>query len=265
MEVRRRLRALETDVVAQNSATALASIELRPGSYPRTQHGFVVIGPRVINPVRSNARRIFRDNLDHGGRWYGPWWQNIPSAARKALLIDDQTTAEVDFSACQLRLAHAVLGLPDPMRGQVDSRDHRIELYGMPDVQRSAAKSAVLIMLNARDGPAAVKALANQLIEGDSVPVGCTAHEEARRVVDAVVRHFPELAPLWFSDLGLQLQRIDGDICADVQAVFRHDKVVVLSIHDSFIIAAQYEERLRRVMAEAFASGMMAAQKLRRA
>ena len=256
------LAMMTDDVIAQNVIIAASSIELRRGSFPRCARGFIGALPGTVNPRKCQLRRLFRDNLDYGGRWYGPWWQNIPSRARKALMIDGKQTVEIDFSACQIRLAYGVCGLRDPMDGQVDNRERKNELYDIPGVDRGAAKSAALIMLNARNRTAAARALAEWLSEQNAQLAENTVYKEALRIIDAVVGHFAELTPVWFSDLGLRLQRIDGDICARVQGAFRKRGILVLSVHDSFIIAQQHEEKLRSAMSEAFTEGMRDADKL---
>jgi hypothetical protein len=262
---RSQLRALplfQKDVAEQNALLEGAGIELRSGRYPRTAEGFVAVGQAIINPNKRAYRRVFRNDLTLGGRWYGPWWQNIPKSARANILIGGQPTVEVDFSACQFRLAYGALGLPDPLLGEVDNREKRFDLYAVGGVDRNVTKLAVLIMLNARDRAGAEKALANEIHEKRGLPKQA-AIAEARWVVHVVCEHFAAAERAWFSDLGLQLQRIDGDICADIQRSFRDRHIMVLSVHDSFIVALQHEEELRAVMKSALSEGMTAARKLK--
>ena len=248
---------IATDVHEQNDLLMRVRIELAR-RYPRTSHGLIAVGPLIINPLKRRLRRIFLDSCDLGGRWYGGWWQNIPGCARSFIRINGEATREVDYSACQLRLAYGVAGFPDPLGGEVDQRRIKRELYGIAGVERPVAKQAFLIMLNARDQASAEKAVAEWLRDQEiECPNGRLA--EARRIVCAVRDHFPEIGHLFFSDLGLRLQRFDSDICADVQRAFRAQGIVVLSVHDSFIIAARHEEALRDAMMTAFRDGMRCA------
>ena len=71
-----------------------------------------------------------------------------------------------------------------------------------------------------------------------------------------MVCHFRQLAPLWFNDVGLRLQKIDADMCACVQADLRKRGIAVLSVHDSFIVAKRHAPLLVEVMERAMQSAL---------
>jgi hypothetical protein len=169
----------------------------------------------------------------------------------------------VDFSACQLRLAHGVLGLPDPLCGKIRTGRDDADLYAVAGVERAAVKLAVLIMINAGNRQSAEKALAQKLYIEGMLPAGANFQDEARNALDAVVRHFSTLDTLWFTDLGLRLQRIDADICAKIQQALRSRGIPVLSVHDSFIVASPHHETLETEMKSVFEWGMEEARQVR--
>ena len=52
-----------------------------------------------INLSNRTLRRVFnRDSFEMGGRFYGGWWQNIPSAYRSVITINGYRTVEADYS-----------------------------------------------------------------------------------------------------------------------------------------------------------------------
>jgi len=60
-------------------------------------------------------RRIFsRGSLKKGGRFYGGWWENIPSKFRPYLTINGFATGEVDFSELHPRLLYLLNNQPVP-------------------------------------------------------------------------------------------------------------------------------------------------------
>jgi len=68
-------------------------------------------GPGVEIPEfdRENkfVRRIFSNGRwDHGGRFYGGWWQNIESELRGRLRIDGDITVERDYSGIHIMLLY---------------------------------------------------------------------------------------------------------------------------------------------------------------
>jgi hypothetical protein len=250
---RRKLLDIVDDVEAQNALLATTRIELPLGKY-QDSNGLVVVGSYVANPLQRYLSRKFIANLGHGGRFYGGWWQNLPSRARLHLLINSEPVVEEDYSCCQLRLMFGILGLADPLNGAI--RNPERDPFKLEGVDRTALKAATLIGINAQDRSSALRALADKLRDENLVPASTKSTAEAQRVFDAMVRHFPQLAPLWFNDVGLRLQKIDADMCACVQADLRKTGIVVLSVHDSFIVAKRHAPLLVEVMERAMQSAL---------
>ena len=52
-----------------------------------------------VNLSKRTSRRVFgRGLFERGGRFYGGWWQNIPSAYRSVISITGKPTIEMDYS-----------------------------------------------------------------------------------------------------------------------------------------------------------------------
>jgi hypothetical protein len=70
--------------------------------------------PAPLCLTQTAMRRMFtRNKFDHGGRFYGGWWQNIPAYMRRHIVIGDQITVECDYSGIALRTLYAREGLND--------------------------------------------------------------------------------------------------------------------------------------------------------
>ena len=51
------------------------------------------------------VRRIFNNgSFDEGGRFYGGWWERVPSRYRSHITIDGMPTVEMNYAAIQPRL-----------------------------------------------------------------------------------------------------------------------------------------------------------------
>ena len=63
---------------------------------------------------RVRLYRVFNNgSFDEGGRFYGGWWQNLPSEYRQFITINGHTTSEYDYSAPSiLAMLYAELGQP---------------------------------------------------------------------------------------------------------------------------------------------------------
>jgi hypothetical protein len=55
-----------------------------------------------------------------------------------------------------------------------------------------------------------------------------------------------------FAKTGLKLQRLDSDISEDIMTHFCSLDIPILGVHDSYIVATIYEEKLRKAMKEVF-------------
>ncbi|MEQ9071545.1 MAG: hypothetical protein RLO18_32720, partial [Gimesia chilikensis] len=64
-----------------------------------------------IDLTRRRLVRIFNNgSWDQGGRFYGGWWQNIPSEYRLHLMLNGKHTCEVDYSGMHVALLYAEVG-----------------------------------------------------------------------------------------------------------------------------------------------------------
>lgn len=204
-----------------------------------------------INFNKKYLYRVFNENLNRGGRFYGAWWQNVPSGARRFILIDDEPTVEVDFKGFHIALLYSLSGI-DYFEGDL-SRDP----YSGVSVDRDDAKLLLQMLLNCSNRMEAIHAYISEKREaGDTPDV---------ELVDAVVKQFEEKhSPIrehFFRGLGIRMQYIDSMIAATVMNDcmksgildsdgIRH-KFLVLPVHDSFIVKHRHKDQIKRVMQSA--------------
>ena len=69
----------------------------------------------ALNFSLVHLRRIYSRGVTYfGGRFYGGWWQGLPSRYRPHITIDGYKTAEVDYSTMSLRLLYSKEGIKVP-------------------------------------------------------------------------------------------------------------------------------------------------------
>jgi hypothetical protein len=233
-----RVHAMRKDVIAHNAFLQGFEITLVHPDTHYDQQGYLVINGRRLNPNRITYYRIFNGRFARGGRWYGPWWQNVPSRCRAGIRINGEPTCEPDIPGCHMRLlcarAGVKLGAGDPYEG-----------LGLP---RKDVKLALSVMLNAPSWARARAALLANLSDDDGPTVGARVD----RLRTAIRRRFPALDPFWNTGYGLTLQRIDAEICERLQWRLRARGVPVLSVHDSFVVPKSAGEFTTGVMHEGF-------------
>ena len=191
---------------------------------------------------KIQLKRIFsRGDMNKGGRFYHGWWQSIPSIYRPHITIDTYKTSEVDFSTMSLRIVYAL--------SKREAPDIAVDLYdigltdwqGSQDPRRKPIKKYINALMNDEKG--------TFRLDKDSLAlIGLSQKQLKDKVLDA---HAP-IADKLVAGIGLNTQYIDSQIAEDVMHTLMYQGVVVLPIHDSFIIRTGYQLSLENAMQRAF-------------
>jgi hypothetical protein len=227
------IRAMRAEVEAHNAYQATFTVDL---------DGADASFASLLALCCRLYHRVFSGDFDHGGRWYA-LWQNIKKELRPHIRIDGRPTIELDFHCCHPRLFLASAGL------EALFDDPEFDFYRLPPFERADVKLAVNALLNAPSSRSALGALAKDLRERRRPDASALA----KRLCRAIPAAWPTLAACWGTGVGIRLQRIDADICTEVQAEMRRRAIPVLSLHDSFIVPAEHKSDLQQVMDAAMA------------
>lgn len=186
----------------------------------------------------TDLYRVFNNgSFDQGGRFYGGWWQHAKKHLRRCITIDGHQTIEADFKGLHPAILFAKHGLAIP-------EDPYALVPGIADndTLRGHAKTTFLALLNAgKRGTSEPK-------DFDAAEHGMTKATFQQSVRDA----FPMLPGIFGTGIGLRLQREDSDLAERIMLHFAAKGVPVLSVHDSFIIAAEHKDELVQVMRAVF-------------
>ena len=235
---------LEADVAAWNALISLARIEVTlPAGW--TRDGRLARSPdgQAVDMRAVSLTRIFTDgSLDKGGRYYGGWWQSLPSQIRKSsLTIDGGLTVEHDYSQIHPRMLYILAG--KTLAG---------DAYTIAGIDRDDVKVAWQIVINADSLSSATAALSAKLAASRK-EVETRAHKaEARKIIKAVKAAHPEISDYFHSGIGIRLQRHDSDIATMVMDTLIGQGIVCLPVHDSFIVPAEHGDLLQETMDVAF-------------
>jgi hypothetical protein len=150
---------------------------------------------------------------------------------------------EWDFSGMHLRMLYHLEGM-----------DYRADPYGFGSKQeRPYLKLVSLLMINKKTRQGLLRAMkktfaANQL---DIPP-----DEQIERMVARFDGFHDRISRYFCSDIGLKLQHLDSQITSDILDYFLERGIPVLPIHDSYIVAEQYEDELYEVMRDKYRDRM---------
>ena len=195
-------------------------------------------GSRMLSFQSVELRRVFaRKSFKLGGRFYGGWWQSIPSRYRPYITINGQVTVELDFSTLHPLLMYAEFGVEPPEGDFYDLG------YDGPDKARARTifKKAFNALINDASGH-------YQTPKEDQHLIGMTNAE----IRQAIFAKHPLVKKIIGKGKGLKYQCIDSNIAELVMLKLLDQGIVTLCIHDSFIVIADYEPQLRQTMVEAF-------------
>jgi len=198
-------------------------------------------GEGPIDLTQKTLRRIYNNSdFEQGGRFYGGWWETLPSEYRKRITINGMPSVEVDYSAIHPRVLYAKRGLSCP--------DDPYVIEGLPQGLRKVVKLALLIIINAVGREAALAALRDKVKDAGLDLMGYSLDD----VMGLIEQTHEPIKDDFYTGKGTFLQRVDSDIAEQVMLSFAEQGVVVLPVHDSFIVGAWAETALVEVMEQAF-------------
>ena len=196
---------------------------------------------RYLDFAQVQMTRIFaRGDMNKGGRFYQPWWQNIPSAYRKYILIDGESIVECDYSSMALSQIYAKMGVSND--GVKDLYDLGLPNWlGRADERRDVIKKFIISLLNDEDGIYRLKKSKSLIIGLD--------HDA---LLDLLYSKHPNLIPHVEEKIGLKLHFEDSSIADSILSFCSSRGIVVLPVHDSFLVIKRHEDQLIQIMTRAF-------------
>jgi len=205
--------------------------------------------PLIFNLV--SLHRVFSKGLmDHGGRFYGAWWQFIKSQYRPYLTINGLATGEVDYSEMHPRLLYHLHNQPPP---QGDLYDDGWRNPGHPTYKKSISPY--------KERRALIKTVFNAFINDEfgrfrlSKDEAITAKKFGLTLASIrklLYKKHPLLKGAHKTGIGLKLQFIDSQIAEHVMLSLLNQGITCLPVHDSFIVPMHQVSELQTAMTDAY-------------
>lgn len=185
-----------------------------------------------------HMRCIFTENLGRGGRIYGGLWQNTKKYDRKGITLYGQETVEIDIRNCSLSMATHLSGY------EIEG-----DLYNIQGYPRELIKQTVQIMLNlaTHSDKEGINRTADSLVRA-------TGKDKVylKQMVGVIHEHYAHLSDWFFTGQGLLLQFYDSEVCFRVIEEFITRGRMVLTIHDSFIVAKNDQVLLEETLRDSY-------------
>lgn len=183
-------------------------------------------------------KRIFaQGSLQKGGRFYGGWWQSIPSRMRTRVTINGYRTIEFDYSGLACAMLYAMEGQALP----IDPYDVGLNYSGSDDPRRKIVKRYLNAILNDESGR-------YRLDPEELAELGIAHNDLHQRIIKL---HKPVEKHL-NSGIGVELQYLDSQIAEKVMLRLLRLNEACLPIHDSFIVRFEAASALVSAMKQSF-------------
>ena len=206
----------------------------------------------AVDLSRKTYYRTFINGVwNNGGRFYGPWWVNLPSDYRTKIMIDGSPVLEPDFSAYHPRLLYALNKAPYP-----DEEPYQLDGYPQTKAMRKFLKNVLLSIVNNVKPDVTTKAIRSEYRkqeekakrwnrEFEDLGLGTLTDKLLWDIMSGLMKKHSAISNFFFSGYGNALQYIDSMIAEQVMLYFAKQGIPCLSIHDSFIVNVPYVEPLR--------------------
>ena len=195
---------------------------------------------------RTYTRRFVKSNLQLGGRFYGPYWQTLPKKYRKLIKINGEEVVELDYNAMHLHLLYSKLN-----KSLYDYYPFNKDPYAIPEYNRKIVKLVFTACINENCTRKNINHVGGQQVS-EGLPDLFEEGLPYREMVDSLGKNHPEVAPLFYSEIGYEISYMESRVTDYIVTVLTKHKIPVLSIHDSFVVVKSKVSFLRTIMQEAF-------------
>lgn len=186
---------------------------------------------------RRLVRAFINSRFDHGGRYAGGFWMQMPKKARfEALRIDGERVVELDFHQLHPNIAYAIAGEPVP-EGDL------YKITGLEAVPRRARKKLVNAMFWDEGERASLMKGSRECFP---------AHINGRKAVALVEAQHPAIAHLLSNGAGARIMGIESQIITRVMLDLIDDGITALPIHDAILVPSSKAFLAQRVMEDAY-------------
>lgn len=195
--------------------------------------------------------RIYNDTLKKSGRFYRGIESNMPSELRKEIYIDGRPTVELDYSAHHPRMLYHMRKI-EPNATYTNFDPYNAEPNNPH--KRNAYKPTFMICANNTDRTSALKALWKEINCSIELKNLLPDNSNATRnlLIDNLISHNPGIKDDLFKKKCYILMNKDSEIAHNILMHFAKLKILVLCVHDSFIIDKLFEKDLNQVMIDEY-------------
>jgi hypothetical protein len=195
---------------------------------------------------RTYTKHYLNRSYKSGGKYYGPCWQNLSKELRKEIKINGQETVELDFNAMHLHLLYCKVN-----KKLSDYIPEGIDAYQLPNRNRKIVKTSFTCCINNNCNEDNV----NQVVGPEvakKYPEIFVKNTSYRDILDELGSHHPEVRQFFYAQIGNEVSNMESKVSDYIIGKLTRKNILVLNIHDSFIVSIAYKDILLKSMMDGF-------------
>lgn len=202
--------------------------------------------PMSINLRNGYLSRIFNKNFKREGRLYRGVETGMSKVLRRKIHINCNPTVELDYSAHHIRMLYHLRKI------NITGDPYDVEPNN-PDM-RSIYKSVFLRCINTRSRSSALQSLWKYFDEDEDAKklLPDNSKDTRNKLIDKLMNHNPVIKDDFFKQKCFTLMNKDSTIAHKILIHFAKKGIMVLCVHDSFIIEKKYKQELEDKMIEEY-------------
>ena len=195
---------------------------------------------------RTYTKHYLDRSYKSGGKYYGPCWQNLSKELRKEIKINGQETVELDFNAMHLHLLYCKVN-----KKLTDYIPEGTDAYQLPNRNRKIVKTSFTCCINNNCNRDNVNQVVGPKI-AQKFPEIFERNISYRDILDELGSHHPEVSQFFYAQIGNEVSNMESKVSDYIIGKLTRKNILVLNIHDSFIVSIPYKDILLNTMIDAF-------------
>ncbi len=195
---------------------------------------------------RTYTKHYLNRSYKSGGKYYGPCWQNLSKELRKEIKINGQETVELDFNAMHLHLLYCKVN-----KKLTDYIPEGKDAYQLPNRNRKIVKTSFTCCINNNCNKDNVNQVVGPKV-AQKYPELFVKNTSYRDIVDELGSHHPEVRQFFYAQIGNEVSYMESKVSDYIIGKLTRKNILVLNIHDSFIVSINYKDILLNTMIDAF-------------
>ena len=195
---------------------------------------------------RTYAKCYLNRSYKLGGKYYGPCWQNLSKELRGKIKINGEETVELDFNAMHLHLLYCKIN-----KKLTDYIPEGIDAYQLPNRNRKIVKTSFTCCINNNCNKDNVNHVVGRRVV-KKYPEIFMKNTSYRDILEELGSYHPEVRQFFYAQIGNEISNMESKVSDYIIGKLTKKNILVLNIHDSFIVSTSYKDILLNTMTDSF-------------